>query len=206
MQGAFAALVASWRSSRCRARTPRRTDRGAPPHRRRPPARLRAAVAAQGDPARERATRSLHDEARPSLREVAAARGRGRPSGRRLVRLHPVVQGRPARGPGGGVHRDHVRRQPGHGATAAVGAAAAHARGRGRRGSRAGAAEPGAGEHDEVRGGRHAHLVRHVLGRRGAGIAWPGGDAAIAGLIAFTFAWSLLFTRLLGPKPHTVPA
>jgi uncharacterized membrane protein len=40
----------------------------------------------------------------------------------------------------------------------------------------------------------------------GVGIDWPGAEASLAGLIALTIAWSLLFTRLLGPKPHTVPA
>ena len=59
--------------------------------------------------------KSLHDEASAYLREVAAAKAASHlvPGPRaRLVRLHAVVQGRPARGPGGGLHRDHVRRQP----------------------------------------------------------------------------------------------
>ena len=59
--------------------------------------------------------KDLHDET-----EHLRAGDRGRPGrgsrrarlGHRLVRVHAVVQGRAARGPGGGVHRDHLRQQP----------------------------------------------------------------------------------------------
>ncbi len=40
----------------------------------------------------------------------------------------------------------------------------------------------------------------------GAGIDWPGAEVSLAALIAFTIAWSLLFTRLLGPNARAVPA
>jgi len=40
----------------------------------------------------------------------------------------------------------------------------------------------------------------------GVGIDWPGAEASLAALIALTVAWSLIFTRLLGPKPQAVPA
>ena len=40
----------------------------------------------------------------------------------------------------------------------------------------------------------------------GVGIDWPGAEASLAALIALTVAWSLLFTRLLGPQPQAVPA
>jgi len=40
----------------------------------------------------------------------------------------------------------------------------------------------------------------------GAGIDWPGDEASLGALIVLTLAWSLLFTRLLGRKPHAVPA
>ena len=47
----------------------------------------------------------------------------------------------------------------------------------------AGTAGEGAGERDEVRGGHHAHLVRHLLGRRGSRrlLARPGRGPARAG-------------------------
>ena len=113
--------------------------------------------------------KSLHDEASAYLREVAAAKAAAAPIAarrQRLVRVHPVVQGRAARRPRGRLHRDHVRRQP----------AQPGRRGDRRGGGRVvvdadgdrgpGSARPGAGERDEVRGGHHAHLVRPVLGRR----------------------------------------
>ena len=56
--------------------------------------------------------KDLHDEAGIYQRQVAAARAAAavRPSrGPRLVRVHLVVQGSAARGPGGRVHRDHLR-------------------------------------------------------------------------------------------------
>ena len=40
----------------------------------------------------------------------------------------------------------------------------------------------------------------------GVGIDWPSAEASPAALIALTVAWSLLFTRLVGPKPQAVPA
>lgn len=40
----------------------------------------------------------------------------------------------------------------------------------------------------------------------GVGIDWPGAEAALAALIVLTAAWSLLFTRLLGPRSQTAPA
>ena len=40
----------------------------------------------------------------------------------------------------------------------------------------------------------------------GVGIDWPGAEASLAALIALTVAWSLLFTRLLGPKSQAVSA
>src|SRR6266567_2567092 len=138
---------------------------------RRPAGHLRAAVAAQGHPARHRA-------------QVAARRGQRLPArggggqGRvrlvpgpraRLVRLHAGVQGRPAGGPGGGLHRDHVRRQPAQRGRRGDRRGRGRGRGRGDRDRGAGAAGEGAGERDEVRGGHHAHRVRHLLGRRGGG-------------------------------------
>ena len=56
--------------------------------------------------------KGLHDEAGIYERQVAAARAASdrRPVRcPRLVRVHPVVQGSAARGPGGRVHRDHLR-------------------------------------------------------------------------------------------------
>ena len=38
-------------------------------------------------------------------------------------------------------------------------------------------------EHDEVLRRRDAQLVRDLLGRRGAGASWPGGDAALLAII-----------------------
>ena len=150
--------------------------------------------------------KELHDEASAYLREVAAARARlhvvpGRRP--RLVRLHPVVQGRPARGPRGGFHRDHVRRQP------------AQRRRCGDRRGRGGARGNGVGV--AVRAplarvpenamkfavGHHAHLVRHLLGRRrGRVVDWPGHDAALLVLVPLVALVSLGYTALLRPRPR----
>lgn len=40
----------------------------------------------------------------------------------------------------------------------------------------------------------------------GVGVDWPGAEASLAALIALTIAWSLLFTRLLGPRQSAVHA
>ena len=59
--------------------------------------------------------KDLHDETGIYAQETAAAQAAaagGRGLGHRLVRVHAVVQGRAARGPGGGLHRDHLRQQP----------------------------------------------------------------------------------------------
>jgi hypothetical protein len=66
----------------------------------------------QGHPARYRVQVAARRGQRLPAR---GGRGQGRvrlvPRPRaRLVRIHAGVQGRPARGPGGGLHRDHVRR------------------------------------------------------------------------------------------------
>ena len=39
----------------------------------------------------------------------------------------------------------------------------------------------------------------------GAGADWPGGDAALLGLVVFTLAWSLLLTRVLARSPAAAP-
>ena len=60
--------------------------------------------------------KALHDEASAYLRRGGRGPGSAadEPARRpRLVRVHPVLQGRAAGGPGGRVHRDHVRHQPG---------------------------------------------------------------------------------------------
>ena len=57
---------------------------------------------------------------------------------------------------------------------AAAGRGRRGAGGRGRRHRGAGPAVAGAGEHHEVRGRHHAHLVRRVLGRRGRGRVLAG--------------------------------
>ena len=90
-----------------------RADRGAAPDRRRLPRDLRAAVADQGHPARRR--RSGEARRGRDLRQGRSppwARGRRAGDGHRLDQLHRRVQGRPPRGPRGGLHRGQLR---GHG-------------------------------------------------------------------------------------------
>ena len=122
--------------------------------------------------------KALHDEAMVFESTLAAARRARRSAprpGGRLVRLHVVVQGRPARGPGSSIHRPDFRRQ-----------SAQHPIGRRRRDRRctgggrcrhrgAGAAVSGAREQHEVRRGGHAGRVRDVLGCRGSGCALAAG-------------------------------
>ena len=90
-------------------------DRRAAARRRRAAARVRAPVAAQGDPARERlqgaARRGRDLPPRSARRRRPPARRRTRRA--RLVRVHGRVQGRAARGPRGRVHRHHVRQHAG---------------------------------------------------------------------------------------------
>ena len=143
-------------------------DRRPAPARRRPPARLRAAVAAQGDPALERLQAAAR-RGRGIPARAGAGRGRRRrAAGRaRLVLLHRVVQGRPARRTGGRLHRDQLRKRarPARRRDRRRGRGA----GGGRRGRRAGArpAAAGSGEHDQVRCRPAAEELRLLLGRRG---------------------------------------
>jgi uncharacterized membrane protein len=130
--------------------------------------------------------KSLHDEASAYLREVTAAKAAA-PSSR--GRVHDwyaftlAFKGVLLEGLEVvfivitfGANQHNV-------GAAVIGAAAAVARGRGDRDRGAGAAGAGAGERDEVRGGHHAHLVRHLLGRRGSRglLARPGRGPARAG-------------------------
>src|SRR5215472_564615 len=156
---------------------------GASPGGRRAAGHLRPAVAAQGRAPGGR----VQGAARRGQR--LPARGRRRRGGpqadqarrQRLVLVHPRVQGRAARGARGRVHRAHVRGQPEQ-----------PRRGGDRRGRRGraghahrhrgqGAARAGPGELDEVRGGCHAHVVRHVLGRRRRGRRLAGRRRRPAG-------------------------
>ncbi len=142
--------------------------------------------------------KAKHDELRIFMQEGEAARGsRGQDARLRRLRLRDRVQGRAAGGPGGRLHRAHLRRQPapcgpGRGRSRRRGA---DRRRRGRGGARA--AGEGAGEHDEVRGRRDAQLLRDVLGAEGAGASWPGGDAALLAIVpailasAVAMAWIL---------------
>ena len=57
--------------------------------------------------------KALHDEEAAFEAEVEAARRAGGRRGIRLLRLRDLLQSGPARGVGGGLHRDHLRRQPG---------------------------------------------------------------------------------------------
>ncbi len=85
---------------------------------------------------------------------------------------------------------------------AVIGAAAAIVAGHRGRHRAQGPAYQGARELDEVRGGRHAHLVRHLLGRRGRGRQrWPGNDAALLVLVPVV-ARRLPRLRLLAALPQ----
>ena len=157
---------------------------------------LRPEMAAQGDPARGRpedAARRL--ETFDGETEAARAAGARHPGfdgyaftisfkGVLLEGLEVVL------------HRAHARRHQ-HRiplAAAAPGWPCSWS-GRGRR--RARAAGASAGEHDEVRGRRDAHLVRAVLGLPRGRVSWPGGDAALLAIVpgvligAIAIVWTL---------------
>ena len=145
-----------------------------------PAARLRPAVAAQGDPARER----LQGAARRGrdLRARAAEAGRGARRARRdrLVRLHALLQGRLPRGARGRVHRPHLRQRagndPARGRSAPPPPSCSSRRGV----ARARAARPRARERNEVRGRRDADDVRDLLVGRGRGRALAGRRRVVA--------------------------
>ena len=138
--------------------------------------------------------KALHDEDAIFRKELAEARQAGTVvrAGTGLVRLHPLLQGRLPRRAGGRVHRpdlrQHAREQhPARGG--GRGGGAGHRRGR--RGARPRAAEPGAGEHDEVRGRRDADDLRHLLGRGGRGRRrGRAQDRRILGVLAFVLVVS----------------
>ena len=112
------------------------------------------------------ATRRCTTRTRRSAREraEAAAAGSEQPRRARLVRVHGRLQGRPARGPRGRLHRDHLRQRAGPprpgGRRRGRGARAR--RRRGRAGARPARAR--AREHDQVRGRPAADDLRHASG------------------------------------------
>ena len=155
--------------------------------RRRAAARLRAAVAAQGDPALER----LQAAARRG-RGVPARAGRGRGGGRRaagrarLVLVHGRLQGRPARGAGGRLHRDHVRKRAG---PARPWRSSARSR---RSWSSSSPACWRAARSQRVPENTIKFAVGLLLtsfgcfwGAEGAGADWPGDELSLLALIAF---------------------
>ena len=136
------------------------------------------------------------------VRGGARAGARDR-AGERLRRLlvHARLQERPARGARGRVHRAHARREPGLDPARGAGAAAAAV----------------------IVVGVAAVFVPHPLSRvpenalkfgvgvmltsfgtfwaaEGAGVDWPGEDAALLVLVVLTTAWSLAFVRVLRPR------
>ena len=149
--------------------------------------------------------KALHDEAMVFEATLAAAR-QGRRSaprhGGRLVRLHVVVQGRPARGPGSRIHRADLRRQ-----------SAQHSIGRRRRGRR------------RTGGSLVGFAVRAPLSRvpensmkfavgvmliafgmfwaaEGAGAHWPLDDAALLVLVPAVTLYALALVALFRDAPH----
>ena len=69
--------------------------------------------------------KALHDEDAAFAAEVAAAQAMGVACGPRSLQPRDRVQVDAARGPRGGVHRDHARREPGRDRVAAAGAVVA---------------------------------------------------------------------------------
>ena len=65
------------------------------------------------------------------------------------------------------------------------------------------AAQPGAGKHDEVRGGPDAGDFRHLLERRGRGRGWPGADVAILGILVFLTLVSSAWSPCSAVRPDT---
>ena len=150
--------------------------------------------------------KALHDEDAAFAAEVAAAQATGITRGPRSLQPRIVVQVDAARGPRGGVHRDHARREPGRD------------RGRRRR-ERSSLSSPSWSS---------ASLVRHPLSRvpentlkftvgvmltsfgtfwagEGVGIDWPGDEASLAALIV-SRCLVAPFARLLGRTPKVVTA
>ena len=157
------------------------------PHRRpaarrgRAAAGLRAAVAAQGDPARRRPEGAPRRARRVRRRTARAARERPARSRARFDGYSFAISFKGVLLEGLEVvfivltfgANQHASGWPRSAAAAAVRA------GRDRRRRRARAARARAGEHDEVRRRRDADVVRNLLGRGGRGRSWPGGDAAL---------------------------
>ena len=97
-----------------RTRTDRDPAAGSAAGRRSAASRLRPPVAAQGDPPRERlqgASRRGRDLRQRARRSADGSARRARRA--RLVRLHPLLQGRPPRRARGRLHRRHLREHPG---------------------------------------------------------------------------------------------
>ena len=144
--------------------------------------------------------KSLHDEAGAYLRRSRRPRPRPlRPAAAcRLVRLHAGVQGRPARRPGGRLHRDHVRRQPAQCRRRGDRRGRGRDRGRGDRCAGAGTAGEGAGERDEVRGGHHAHLRSASSGApRAPASPGPARTRPCSSLVPVVALVALCYTVLL---------
>ena len=138
--------------------------------------------------------KALHDEASAYLREVAAAKAAPevpQARGQRLVRLHPRVQGRPARGAGGRVHRDHVRDNQRNLGAAVVGAAIAvvvvTVTGIAVRAPLAKVPENAM----KFAVGIMLTSFGTFWGAEGAGVKWPGGDAALLVLVPLVAVVSL---------------
>ena len=168
--GVGAAFVALAASSRARARAHAHPDLVAAPRRRRAPARLRAPVAAEGDPAcvrLEGAARRGRD-----LRPRAGGRAGGRPRAAR-----PIVDWFAFTVSFKGVFLEGLEvafivisfgGTKGGVPVAAAAAALALVHGRDHRLRRPRAAQPGAGERAQVRGRDDADDVRHRSGPRRA--------------------------------------
>ena len=214
-------VTRGWRSTALGVRRrARRSDRGrrlvrsrpdADPHRRAArrrrlaAPRLRAAMAAQGDPARRRShgpARRARDLRTRGRRGSAATRGRRRRHD--WYAFTAGLQGRLPRGPGGRVHRGHARQRPTTVGAAAAGAVAALLV----------VLVVGAFVHaplsrvpeNTLKFGVGAMLTSFGMfwSGEGVGAAWPGGDLAILGIIAFVLATSLLLVASI--RRNVVPS